>query len=150
MVKLLDEAHRSGKNFLELVYLSGYELHTLMYCEYESDKKIQWSPSYVNGRSITDGKRITDYKIHKDTLEAHILPNNKKAKKRLQKELSQINKSADIPLSEEEYLVLSNPYIYPHPTLMVQLGADPYDKNSIKRFIREKTFKKFYPVKTKV
>ena len=78
------------------------------------------------------------------------MPNNKKAKKRLQNELAQINESADIPLSEEEYLVLSNPFIYPHPTLMVKLGIDPYDYESMKRACRRGLPKKFYPVKTNV
>ena len=76
--------------------------------------------------STTSGKRITDYPPLQSILDLHQLPKSKKQRRKVE-QIAQKNN-----LAPNEVVMLSNPYLYPHPNLVKKAGGAKIQRINIK------------------
>ena len=128
------------KNFIKEFIKSAINENKVVF-EYAIEKRIDlfyrmysgldetWSnerivDDYICGISTATGKKITDYDLHKNVLDQHKIPKNKQIKKELKKRVEDLNRQCwKGHISYKEFLILSNPYLYPHPSLVNKIGA---------------------------
>lgn len=95
---------------------AGYDVHAEMKGnDMVWDGGIVMNPSLVN-QSLKTGKSIQDIAPLQEIIDKHFLPTQKK---RLQKVMAT---SEQYNLSPQEVVMLSNPFLFPHPHLMSKAG----------------------------
>ena len=103
-----------GKNVWE--ESRGYEFgNDLTYYDMTWDNGI-YSKSTLTGISTTSQKSITDYQPLQSILDLHQPPKNKKQRRKVEQIAQKHN------LTSNEVVMLSNPYLFPHPTLVKKAG----------------------------
>lgn len=94
----------------------GYEFgNDLTYGDMTWDNQLYSKPT-LTGISTTSGKRITDYPPLQSILDLHQPPKNKKQRRKVEQIAQKHN------LTPNEVVLLSNPYLFPHPTLVKKAG----------------------------
>lgn len=119
--KLIEDALKTGKGIFEAN--TNYDVADTFSTEKIEpvwNSRIRDTP--VSGISTTTGKSITQIPPLKEVVESHQLPRKKAKKRKLEKIASKTN------LNPQEVLMLSNPFLFPHPYLT--------KKNSFKKVQR--------------
>ena len=103
-----------GKNVWE--ESRGYEFgNDLTYNDMTWDTELYEKTTLI-GISTTSGKSITDYHPLQSLLDQHEPPKSKKQRRKVEQIAQKHN------LTPNEVVMLSNPYLYPHPTLVKKAG----------------------------
>jgi len=103
-----------GKNVWE--ESRGYEFgNDLTYADMTWDNALYLKPT-LTGISTTSGKSITDYPPLQSILDQHEPPKSKKQRRKVEQIAQKHN------LTPNEVVMLSNPYLFPHPTLVKKAG----------------------------
>ena len=71
----------------------------------------------VVGVSTATGKPITEYQPRQELLEEHQVPRQKKRRRKIERTAQKFN------LTPQEICLLSNPYYYPHPSIVEKAGG---------------------------
>ena len=69
------------------------------------------------GVSTATGKPITEYQPRQELLEEHQVPRQKKRRRKIERTAQKFN------LTPQEICLLSNPYYYPHPSIVEKAGG---------------------------
>ena len=94
----------------------GYEFgNDLTYDDMTWDNALYYRPT-LTGISTTSGKSITDYAPLQSILDQHEPPKSKKQRRKVEQIAQRHN------LAPNEVVMLSNPYLFPHPTLVKKAG----------------------------
>jgi hypothetical protein len=97
-----------------------------------SDPRI--TNTSIVGISTSSGKKIDDYQFHEDVIKQHPIPKDKKTKNLLKTQVKQLNHFGLDHFSYRDCLILSNPFLFPHPRLVKKLGIkNPIIDSPIKR-----------------
>ena len=103
-----------GKNVWDMS--RGYEFgNDVTYSDMTWDNQLYLKPT-LTGISTTSGKSITDYPPHQSNLDQHEPPKSKKQRRKVEQIAQKHN------LTPNEVVMLSNPYLFPHPTLVKKAG----------------------------
>ena len=105
---------RKGANVWE--ESRGYEFgNDLNYNDMTWDNQLYVKPT-LTGISKTSQKSITDYSPLQSLLDQHEPPKSKKQRRKVEQVAQKHN------LTPNEVVMLSNPYLFPHPTLVKKAG----------------------------
>ena len=112
--------HFSAKSLKEkgniFVKGRGYDLTCdFAYGDMTWDNGTYKVPTFT-GISTTNGKSITDYQPLQSLLDQHEPPKSKKQRRKVEQIAQKHN------LTPNEVVMLSNPYLFPHPTLVKKAG----------------------------
>ena len=105
---------RKGANVWE--ESRGYEFGIDLTCEDMTWDNGTYKNPTLTGISTTSQKSITDYQPLQSILDQHKPPKNKKQRRKVE-QIAQTHN-----LTSHEVVMLSNPYLYPHPTLVKKAG----------------------------
>ena len=120
----LRDAMKMNKNIFEFCYENnGLDFTSPIYAgkdETFSNNRI--NNKFIDNKSLATGKKIDDYPLHEDVIRSHQIPKCKQTKNVIKKRVAEINRYSKKHLSYKDYLILSNPYLFPHPSLINKLG----------------------------
>tara|TARA_Y100001968_G_scaffold333165_1_gene394492 strand:+ start:5623 stop:6711 length:1089 start_codon:yes stop_codon:yes gene_type:complete len=111
----LEQSFKTGKTVFELS--QGLDISAVFWHGEDatwSDNRITDTP--VDGISSITGETIKEIPPHQEVLAKHQVPRNRSRRKKLQRHLSKTN------LTPQEFLMLSNPYLFPHPYIVRKTG----------------------------
>ncbi len=132
--EFIDIAMKTKQSFFEIAYERKMDLLFPLWGgidETWSNPRIVYN--CVTGISTATGKSIYDYQLHPEVLKIHTIPKDKKLKNEIKTRVAELNKKSFEHISYKEFLVLSNPYLYPHPSLVKKITTKPLAKSPIKR-----------------
>jgi len=123
--KLIKKSFQEDKTIFQVAYMNGIDLLHPMFSGIDST----WSSEtimgeFISGISTATGKNIKEYDVHKDVYDKHKVPTDKQLKQELKKRVGELNRQCWVGhISYKEFMILSNPYLYPHPSLVHKIGS---------------------------